>query len=452
MIVRSRKRLKADGLPSSTTLRAIMTERETDMKKLKSLERVYKMHHDIANRKRRDSTAPNTIIQHDYPGYIVKVASSYLIGDAIKYDSSTQAEQVGALRDLYSLCDIDSIDIEIAEDASIYGRGVEIVYTNEEANIRSAVLSPLEAFVVYDNTVEHKPILGIHVLPDIDDKGGVCSYDVYVATDKVTAHYHGKTIDKLTYMEETAHYFGRVPIIEYWNNAHEESDFERVMPLIDAYDIVQSDRVNDKQQFTDSLLMLSGFSDIEGGDDEGTMNRRKRILVSPQSDARMEWITKPAIEADTNILMESLNADIHKFSCIPDMSDQNFAGNTSGVAMRFKMLGLEQITRHKERWFREGLKTRLACYAEYMRIVMTIMIDITAIKMTFTRGMPINDLELAQTLAMYKGIAPTRQLLSRVPFIDDDAEAYKQLMKEEQDRAMIGYAVFGEQEDDVYVE
>ena len=54
------------------------------------------------------------------------------------------------------------------------------------------------------------------------------------------------------------HFFGGVPMTEYWNNQRERGDFEGVKALIDAYDALQSDRVNDKQQFTDALMVIYG--------------------------------------------------------------------------------------------------------------------------------------------------------------------------------------------------
>ena len=65
-------------------------------------------------------------------------------------------------------------------------------------------------------------------------------------------------------------------------------------------------------------------------------------------------------------LRKSLEQDIHKFANVPCMSDESFGGNASGVAMRYKLLGLEQITNIIERYFREGLKERLRFFFNLM--------------------------------------------------------------------------------------
>ena len=51
------------------------------------------------------------------------------------------------------------------------------------------------------------------------------------------------------------HYKGEVPVIEYLNNKLGIGDFELQIPLIDAYNALMSDRVTDKEQFIDAILV-----------------------------------------------------------------------------------------------------------------------------------------------------------------------------------------------------
>ena len=43
-----------------------------------------------------------------------------------------------------------------------------------------------------------------------------------------------------------------------FNDGQRQGDFEQVISLIDAYNTLQSDRVNDKEQFVDSLMYIKG--------------------------------------------------------------------------------------------------------------------------------------------------------------------------------------------------
>jgi len=113
------------------------------------------------------------------------------------------------------------------------------------------------------------------------------------------------------------------------------------------------------------------------------------------------------------VLKNALKADIHKMSMVPDLTDEQFAGNTSGVAMRYKLLGLEQLTRIKERWFREALRERLRAYAHFLVCRGGMHLDAEKVRMVFTRSLPVNELEEAQTLSELSGILPAQELEKR---------------------------------------
>ena len=129
------------------------------------------------------------------------------------------------------------------------------------------------------------------------------------------------------------------------------------------------------------------------------------------------------------MLKNSIVSDIHKISGVPDMTDQSFAGNTSGVAMKYKLLGLEQITRVKQRFFTEGLKYRLMLFSNVAR-VQGADISIADIEIDFRRSLPSNVLEIAQTVSQLSGLVPTKDLLAQLPFIADADKALSELEKE----------------------
>jgi hypothetical protein len=45
----------------------------------------------------------------------------------------------------------------------------------------------------------------------------------------------------------------------------------------------------------------------------------------------------------------------------------------------------------------------------------------------FSRSLPVNRLEVAQTLRTYDGLVPKEDLLAQVPFIEDAKAAYARL-------------------------
>ena len=250
--------------------------------------------------------------------------------------------------------------------------------------------------------------------------------------------------------EPEPHFFGDVPIIEYQNNKLAIGDFELQIPLIDAYNTIMSDRVNDKEQFIDAILAVYGtlIGDDEEDEDGVTEADRamdslkKKKLIQMPDGSKMEYVTRTFDESGIEILRKAIEQDIHKFSHIPCMTDESFAGNVSGVAMEFKLLGMENITKIKTRYYKKGLRKRIRLFANFLK-TRSINVDTTGISPVFTRAMPKNLLEISQMTANLWGKVSKKTLLSQIPFVTDvdgEVEAVKKEAEEavKQQRAMLG--------------
>jgi SPP1 family phage portal protein len=113
-----------------------------------------------------------------------------------------------------------------------------------------------------------------------------------------------------------------------------------------------------------------------------------------------------------------LDRDIHKFSHCPDMSDENFAGNSSGIAIQFKMLGTENLISIKERKFKKGLQQRLELMAQIQGLL-GASFDWRAIDIIFKRNIPTDLSGLADIINKLSNIVSTETLLGQLPFVED---------------------------------
>ena len=409
----------ANGTPPARAVRAVIEEHMEGLSRLNRLRAYYDGRHPICARQRK-SGLPNARLVNGFPHYITTMAAGYLIGSPVTYAAEGRQRLAleSVLRDLRA-ANIDSVDAELARDASIFGKGVELIYADEQARARTAALDPRRAFVVYDDTVACKPLFGVLLTGTCDECGrdGGMRVDVYTATGE--ARYLCRDALRLEagdLVHTRPHYFGGVPMVEYWNSPDERGDFEGVLTLIDAYDQLQSDRVNDKQQFVDALLLLYGCT-LETdalGRSPGQQLREDKALALPDSDARAEWLCKQLSESDTEVLRRALREDIHKMSMIPDLTDEQFAGNSSGVAMKYKLLGLEQLTKVKERCFREALTQRLERFAAFQERRGAPRLNVGEVRVEFHRALPVNALEEAQTVNLLRGLVDDDELRRRL--------------------------------------
>ena len=387
---------------------------------------------------------------------ISDTASSYFIGNPVTYKSDADIKD---LTDSLETAGADETDGDNGLDLSIYGLAYEYVYVKEnENNLLTKNLSPENTFMVKDDSIEENELFAVYYYVRKDDSG--TGPEHYIAT-VLTPNYkyeldiQNNEVPQLTTELPVPHYLGEIPIIEYLNNKLAIGDFELQIPLIDAYNALMSDRITDKEQFIDAILAIYGTllsDEDEPGTEEEDQNIKKakerlkkyKVLEMPDT-AKAEYLTRTFDESGVEILKKAIEQDIHKFSHIPCMSDESFGGNVSGVAMEFKLLGMENITKIKTRYYRKGLRKRIRIFCNYLALHGK-SVDPAGITMTFTRALPKNLLEISQIVANLWGKVSRKTLLSQVPFVNDVDEELKALDEETEENLKRQQEVFGMQE------
>lgn len=421
--------IKPFTIPGNTELTPVLackyiSEHKTHTcKRYDKLERYYEGEHDILNREKRKVLANNRLVCN-HARYISDTAVGYFAGNPVKYSSG---QDITPLLDLLKSADSDTQDIDLAQKASIFGVAYEFIYIGEDGKPRLYSPDPRQAFVIYDDTVEQKPVAGVYYYELREGfSNKPTGYSVYLCDSVSTRHFVTDTGFMVKgEVTEKPHGMNGVPLIEIYNNSTCSGDFEPVLSLIDAYNVLQSDRVNDKEQFVEAILLIKGYTLGDNNDEKSETYKaiRDNGLLELDTDGSAEWLTRQFDEASVEVLRKSLEQDIHKFANVPCMSDESFGGNASGVAMRYKLLGFEQITKIKERYFREGLKERLRLLCNVLVLTGAANIDSTDISIQFTRALPVNDVERAQLVSELRDVVPLDILLSQLPFVDDPEAA-----------------------------
>lgn len=388
------------------------------VEKYRMLRRYYNGEHSVLDRIKNDTLKNNKIVVN-HASYITDMSVGYLLGSPVDYLAEDNSD-ISALLDCYDEQTINDLDNEIAKNVSIMGLQHEYIYADEGANPKSALIDNTNCLIAYDNTLEHKKIFGIIYRPIIDTNFIVKYYDIIYLDDKNIQKYKFQN-NQLILVEENPHNFGKMPLIKYRNNPEEKGDFEKVLSLIDAYNLLQSDRINDKEQLVDAILCLYGFDFTE---EQHALLKSSRVLASIPEDGRVEYLTKTLQESDMDILRRNLEQDIHKISMVPNMSDENFVGNSSGVALSYKLLPFEQNISNKERYFEKTLMERFEIYNNFLftasRMAKVFIPKIDAI---FNRNLPVNNFEISQIIRNLQGIVDNELLVSQLSFVKDAEES-----------------------------
>lgn len=433
--------LLLDGKPTPELLKNCIEEHKKQCQRFKRLHDYYYGEHNIKSRVRDNPKAPNNKLVCNHAEYIVDMSTGYFLGNPIKYttesiDGVSKALDIRPILDNFKDVDIHSHDVELDRDRSIYGIALELPFATDDDSpiIDFAEISPEHGFLVVDDTVKHKPLFGVNYYPQYDVTGALTKYAIFVYTADKVYHYTSKVLDEPSsykLVDEEEHYFGVVPFIEYKNKKSCQGDFEQVISLIDAYNVLQSDRVNDKQQFVDALLMVIGasFGDDKDEVTETVKQLRDLGILELPSDASAAYLQKSLNETEVEVLKKSLKDDIHEFSKVPCLSDANFASTDSGVALAYKLLAFEMLIKQKENFFRQGLKQRLRLMCNFYNIKQ-YNLDPGCIEIEMTRSLPINRVELVDMVASLEDVVSDETRLSLLDFIDDPNEELKKLKEQ----------------------
>ena len=390
---------------------------KNELPELQKMEDYYSGKHNILNKKNRTIDKEDAKLVHDYPGYITTIATAYFLGKDFEKLSeylSTEEEQ--------------QENFEHSENCSIFGKSYELWYKNVDNTIGNVVVDPRDCFILRDNTVKKEITAAVRwdKTKNKEDKW-VYTLEVYDSTSVTTYEFLSdsdkKEVPNIKGVTKL-HGFNQVPIIEFLNNKRAFGDFKKVVSLIDGYDEAASTSIDDMTDFTDALLVLTNV----GGTDKETLKKIKEdklMLIDDDGDAK--WLIKQVNDSYAQNNKNRLNQDIHKFSMIPDMQDKEFSGNSSGVALGYKLLALEQLAAQKEMHFKKSINQRLQLMIDFHNL----KIKATDIQKVFTRNVPKNLVEAADTAQKLQGIVSHETILSILPFIEDAKGELEKIKAEE---------------------
>lgn len=374
--------------------------------------------------------SPNALLTiNNFADYITSINTGYLVGNPIDYKAGGK-DDISALIDAYKAQSIEELDTDIAEDLSIFGQAFETVYLDEESEILSSKLSVYNTIVIYDDTFKHEKMAALYYAQLDNSKD---DYDVTIWTP---SHIYNRKLAGSDLTEDAnnpdrEHFFGEVPVIHYLNNRRLKGDFEPVISLIDAYNILQSDRVLDREKLVDAILAFYGAR-LTKEDQEAI--KENRTIGLPEG-SKAEYLIKNIDEADADVLRQTIAADIHKFSKTPDLTDETFGNAPSGVSILYKLLAFEQNVKKKERLLAAGLRNRLELYLTMLRRKSKISaVNVDAIKLVFRRALPKNDFETSQIINNLDGKVDDETLVAQLSFVDDAADVVKKARQERDER------------------
>lgn len=427
-------RTEQEKLSIKTALQFI-NEHKQKINRYKKLEDYYNGKHAITKRE-KEFGKPNHKVINNYPKYITDMLTGNFMGLEVKYSALTEDVKwlVDELINIFNINTEKRENFKLAKTCSIKGDCFEVLYINSDGNIKFRKIEPESCFLVFDNTIENTLLHAIRYYADeLIDENGLKKKIEYVEiydSEEVRFFQNSGTGYQLT--DSYYHSFGEVPIIHYVNNEEMSGDFEHSISNIDAYNLAQSNTLNDMEDFSDAYLILTNMLATDG-EDIDKAKRDKVFLLDEEGKA--EWLIKQVNDVWVENMKTRLNNDIHKFSFTPDMTDENFGNNVSGVSLRYKLLAMEQLRKTKEGYFEQALKRRIQLITNVLTKKYNVNKEFSFkdIEIKFNNSLPQNELELAQIIQMLTPLLSEETLISKLPDVADPLSEIEKKKKEEEE-------------------
>ena len=364
---------------------------------------------------------PDNRIAVNFAKYMVDTMNGFFIGIPIKITCDDKAV-AGYVEFLDQYNDQDDNNAELSKICSIYGKGYEMYYVDQEGKIGITYLTPMDAFMIYDDSVLERPLYFVRLYIDTDNvlHGSV--------SDEERVRYFVQK-GKIVWEEEKAHGFSGVPATEYRENAERMGIVEPVLTMIDAYNKAVSEKANDVDYFADAYLKILGTLLEE---DEIKHIRDDRIINFDGDTEKLivEFLQKPNGDETQENLINRLEKLIFQISMVANISDENF-GTSSGIALKYKLQAMSNLAKTKERKFTSGMNRRY-------KLIFSNPVsgmkedDWVKLKFKFTPNFPANILEESQIAGNLSGITSQKTQLKVLSVVDSVDEEIQQIEKEEE--------------------
>jgi SPP1 family phage portal protein len=382
---------------------------------LKRLYNYYMGRTDILQRVMSDTQKPNNKIVNPYANNITNTFVGYFLGEPVSYKYKEENNSdTEVMKFMLNNNDEDEENSALGVDASIFGYGLELSYINESATVRFTNINPIWTIIITDDTVEEN----VRYIIRLSERETFTQYNtreyglsVYTPALIEEGEYNNGSV---RFINSYEHNMGQIPVSIFKNNDELLGDYEQVMSLIDAYDKLMSDSINDYEAFVDAYLVLENM-DLTS--EEAAKMRQNRVLILPEG-GKASWLIKEQQDTYVENLKKRIDESIYKFANCPNMSDESFAGNASGVAIQYKLMGMENLCSKKERSFKAALYNRLSILNNVLRLFGG-GIDVNAVEISFKRNIPANLTELAGVITMLSSVVSKETLLSLLPFVED---------------------------------
>lgn len=394
-------------------LQKMIKKFKTDiMPKLEKSKKYYDGIQAILEKSYSDKSKPCNKTITNYCKNIADSYCGYLASPGfISYRSEQDIEDV---MDILRYNDFQAEDSDFLLDALTYGVAAELMFTDTDGKVRFKLINPTQCFGIYDDSLEGDLTHFVRMYP-VDEWDDLDNWNVDVYDNFIIKHYRtDNATGILTFISEEFHFFNQCPA-NIFALPDNKSIFECIMSLQDASNELLSSEIDDYSAFCDAYLTLTG---LDAESDDIAAMKQNRVLILPEN-AQANWLVKTASDAQVENILKRIHDSIYRIAACPDFSSESFVGGvSSGIAIKYRLTGMETRAAKIEAEMKKALQRRIELIAGIasLKLGEEVFRDI---QIEFKRNIPEDQASVIAMINSLKGSVSDATLLSQLDFIQD---------------------------------
>ena len=313
----------------------------------KYLERYVRGVQPILDRVKAVNAEINNKIVVNIANQIVTFKTAEFAGEPIQYISRGNRpeapEKVAQINSMMMAEGKQSKDMQLAYNIFTYGVGYRLAIHDrkpkvsdlfDEAPFEIYIPDPRNTFVVRLNDVSKRVMMGVTYV-FLDDNQTHVRYTVY--TDNVTFTVDGTMLRAERVVNAVHHNFGMVNLVEYPCNPLYMGAFEVVLPLLDAINTTQSNRLDGIEQFIQAIMVFEGVDITREQFLE--LKDLGALKLPPSMDgrtSRVYYLNEQLDQTQTQTLVDDMYQTILQIVGMPSQGNANTSDSSNNGAVIMK--------------------------------------------------------------------------------------------------------------------
>lgn len=321
-------------------------------------------------------------------------------------------------------------------NTAIFGVAYELMYIEGtvtgdktlpvKAEPRFINVDPREVILFYDYSPEPQKKIGIRYYKVSEDLYKVEVY--YLDRVELYDRYREKTeynVDthewKLRAVDVMPNFFQSVPIVAYYFGDDMQGVIEPVTALIDNYDYLHSDYMNEIDRFAGAYLIMKKTSLDPNNQKKDPWSyrpilkwlKRFRVFENVPPDGDIKYLTKDIPDNYMRFMTDLVKDQIHVQSHVPDFATMT-TGDLSGAAISRLLFDFENVVSSAEADFDTGLNERLRLINVIYQKAGRETVEPKDIVITHRRNLPSNLKEFAEIANIMKQAGFSAELIADI--------------------------------------